>query len=317
LRKIAGLMLYRTLMAGITLLIVSAAIFFAVEFSPGDIATHVLGRSATETAKQALRERLHLDRPAYERYLIWLGDLAHGDLGESLLSGRDVRDIMAAPLKLTLFLGCYAVVLYVPLSLLLATLSAVFKGRTPDLVISVLTLVGLSLPEFVLGDFLIILFAVAIPIFSVITLADRATTLGGFLQIGTLPAITLAVVMIVYAVRMLRDNLIEVLNSEYVRMATLRGLPRYRVVLRHALPNALGPTLNVTAINLAYLIGGVVIVEQVFSYPGLGSLLVQSIYGRDAPVIEAITLLTSAVYIFATLFADLMQILLNPRLRTA
>jgi peptide/nickel transport system permease protein len=171
------------------------------------------------------------------------------------------------------------------------------------------------MPEFVSGTILLLLFAVAIPIFPVMSLVDQAKTPVALLRTLFLPATTLMIIMAVYAIRMLRDNLIEVLDSEYVRMATLKGLSRVKVVFRHALPNAIVPALNVTALNLAYLIGGVVLVERVFAYPGLGSLLVDAILLRDAPVIEAIVLLVSAIYILTNLFADLMAILLNPRLR--
>ncbi|MGB7297145.1 MAG: ABC transporter permease, partial [Candidatus Aminicenantales bacterium] len=174
----------------------------------------------------------------------------------------------------------------------------------------------LSMPEFVSGTILLILFAVMIPAFPVMSLIERAKTPVDMIRQLALPAITLTIVMAVYAIRMLRDNLIEVLDSEYIRMAELKGLPRRYVVIRHALPNAIIPALNVTALNLAYLIGGVVLVERVFSYPGLGSLLVDSILLRDVPVIEAVVLLVSAIYIFTNLFADVMAIVLNPRLRS-
>jgi peptide/nickel transport system permease protein len=180
-----------------------------------------------------------------------------------------------------------------------------------------LTLVGLSAPEFVLATILLLFFAVSLPLFPVISVIETAKTLPDILRTLTLPAVTLAIAMGVYAIRMLRDNLIEVLDSEYVRMATLKGLPRHRVVFWHALPNALVPALNVTALNLAYLIGGVVVVERVFAYNGIGSLLVDSIFLRDAPLIEAAALLVSAIYIGANLLADVMAIVLNPRLRTA
>jgi len=314
---VSRLILSRIVTALITLLAVSVFIFWASEVLPGDIAARVLGRFATEEGKQVFRERLHLDKPVYERYWLWLQGTVHGDFGVSLVNQRQVWDVIAPKLRNTLLLGCYAFVLYVPISVLLATLSAVFRERWPDTLISFFTLLGLSAPEFVLGTGLLITLGVAIPIFPVMSLIELAKTPFETIRTLTLPAITLAIVMAVYAIRMLRGSLIEVLDSEYVRMATLKGLPRYRVVLWHALPNALVPTLNVTALNLAYLVGGVVVVEQVFAYPGLGSLLVGAIFVRDAPVIEAIALIASGIYILANLFADLMGVLLNPRLRTS
>jgi peptide/nickel transport system permease protein len=181
----------------------------------------------------------------------------------------------------------------------------------------VVTLVLLSMPDFLLATILLFLFVVVFRLFPAISLVDPSSTALDYLWATTLPALTLAIVMAVYAVRMLRDNLIEVLDSDYIRMAELKGLSARRVLFRHALPNALVPTLNVTALNLAYLVGGVVVVEKVFSYPGFGSLLVDSLQLRDLPVIEATVMIAALVYVGANLLADIASVLLNPRLRTA
>jgi peptide/nickel transport system permease protein len=314
---ILKLILSRVVTGLLTLLALSVIIFVSTEILPGDVAARALGRFATEESKQIFRQQLHLDRPAPERYVIWLSRVVRGDFGKSIVSQIDVRKVMSPKFANTFTLGAYALILYVPLSLVLAGLAAVFRDRPLDAAISLVNLVGLSVPEFVLATLLLFAFAVSVPIFPVLSVIETARTLPDVLRTLALPAVTLAIAMSVYAIRMLRDNLIEVLDSEYVRMATLKGLPRYRVVLRHALPNALVPALNVTALNLAYLIGGVVVVERVFSYNGIGSLLVESVFLRDAPLIEATTLLVSAVYVLANLFADVMAILLNPRLRTA
>ena len=307
----------RLFLAVITLLAVSALIFLTAEVLPGDVAVRVLGRESTEQARQAFRERLHLDRPIYQRYLIWLNGVIHGDFGQSLTNDRQVAEIVEPRLQNTLIIGGAAFGLYIPITLLLASLAAVYRDRPIDSAISFLTLVGLSMPEFVSGTILLIFFAVMVPLFPVMSLVDKAKTPLEMLRTLALPAITLTIIMAVYAIRMLRDNLIEVLDSEYIRMAIMKGLPSRHVILRHALPNAIIPALNVTALNLAYLIGGVVLVERVFSYPGLGSLLVDSILLRDVPVIEAICLLVSAIYILTNLVADVMTIVLNPRLRIA
>ena len=314
---ILKLILSRVVTGLLTLLALSVIIFVSTEILPGDVAARALGRFATEEAKQIFRQQLHLDRPAPERYVIWLSRVVRGDFGKSIVSQIDVRKVMGPKFANTFALGAYALILYIPLSLVLAGLAAVFRDRPLDAAISLVNLVGLSVPEFVLATLLLFAFAVSVPIFPVLSVIETARTLPDVLRTLALPAVTLAIAMSVYAIRMLRDNLIEVLDSEYVRMATLKGLPRYRVVLRHALPNALVPALNVTALNLAYLIGGVVVVERVFSYNGIGSLLVESVFLRDAPLIEATALLVSAVYVLANLFADVMAILLNPRLRTA
>jgi peptide/nickel transport system permease protein len=314
---IPKLILSRIVTGLLTLLAVSCIIFVSTEILPGDVAARALGRFATDQAKQIFRQQLHLDRPVPERYMIWLGGVVRGRFGKSIINQIDVKEVVGPKLFNTFLLGIYALVLYIPLSLVLATLAAVFRDGPIDAAISLLTLVGLSVPEFALATILLIVFAVSLPIFPVLSVVATAKTLPDMIRTLTLPAVTLAVAMSVYAIRMLRDNLIEVLDSEYVRMAVLKGLPKYRVVLWHALPNALVPALNVTALNLAYLIGGVVVVERVFSYDGIGSLLVESVFLRDAPLIEATALLVSAVYILANLFADVMAILLNPRLRTA
>ena len=314
-------MLIRTILARLvlafaTLLAVSILIFWASEVLPGDIAARVLGREATQTAKENFRKRLHLDLPVSQRYVIWLEGVLHGDFGKALSSQRQISTVVAPRLRNTLFLAAYAFLLYVPVTVILSTLAAIKRERFLDNTISVFTLIGLALPEFVIGTVLIYIFAVNLHLFPVMSTVQTAHTFGEKVRMTTLPAVTLMIVMSVYSIRMLRDNLIEVLDSDYVRMATLKGLPRWRVVYSHALPNSLVPALNTMALNLAYLIGGVVIVEQVFVYPGLGSLLIESVFLRDAPVIEAVALLVSAFYIFANLFADVMGIVLNPRLRT-
>lgn len=311
------LILLRLVLAVGTIIFVSAFVFWAAEVLPGDVATRVLGREATEAQYQVFRERLHLDRPLYERYWLWLQGAVRVDFGQALTSQRQVTDIVAPRLRSTLLLAVVAFAFYVPVTLILATLSAVFRDRPVDGVISTLTLIGLSMPEFVLGTILLFFFAVIVPLVPVIAMIDQAKTPLESFRILLLPAVTLTVVMSAYAIRMLRDNLIEVLDSEFIRMAVLKGLPRWRVLLRHALPNALAPTLNVTALNLVYLIGGVVVVERVFAYPGLGNLLVDAISLRDAPVIEAIVLIASVTYILANLIADVGAILANPRMRTA
>jgi peptide/nickel transport system permease protein len=300
-----------------TLLVVSALIFFFTSVLPGDIAERVLGRESSAEQRQIFREHLNLDDPVWKRYGVWIADVARGDLGRSLVNNETVTATIGTSAKNTLFLSVFAFLLYVPVTVILATLAALSKGKLPDSLISVVTLIGLSLPEFVLGTLLIFVFAVQLSVVPALSIVNPGDDLLTRLQATVLPAVTLMVAMAVYAIRMLRDNLIDVLDSEYVRMATLKGVPRWRVVVRHALPNAVGPALNVTALNLTYLIGGIVVVETVFSYPGLGKVLVDAISVRDVPVVEAVTLLAAAVYIIANLVADVLAMLLNPRLRTA
>jgi peptide/nickel transport system permease protein len=306
----------RTVTSVLTLLLVSIVIFAVLEVLPGDVASRILGRDATPESLAALRAQLHLNDPALERYLDWLGGIVRGDFGQALTSSRPVAEILAPRIFNTLVLSAVAFVLYLPLALIPAMIQALRRDGPLDHGLSVVTLVLLSTPDFLFGTLLLIALVITIPIFPAMSLVDQSSGFSQYLRAVALPAVTLAIVMAVYAVRMLRDNLIEVLDSEYVRMAELKGLPRRQVLLRHALPNALVPTLNITALNLAYLIGGVVIVEKVFSYPGFGSLLVDALQLRDLPLIEATVLIAAAVYVGANLLADIGAILLNPRLRT-
>ena len=312
LRLVAG----RILLSALTLLLVSAIIFAMVEILPGDVAAKILGRQATPESLAVLRERLRLNDPALQRYLAWLGNMLQGDFGTALTSSRPISEILAPRVFSTLMLSAFAFVLYLPLALIPAAIQALNRDRGADHAFSVVTLLLVSTPDFLVATLLLIGFVVMIPVLPATSFVDETTTLVPYLRALVLPGTTLAVVMAVYAVRMLRDNLIEVLESEYVRMAELKGLPRRLVLIRHALPNALIPTLNVTALNLGYLIGGVVIVERVFSFPGFGSLLIDALQLRDAPLIEATVLIAAAVYIAANLLADVGAILLNPRLRS-
>lgn len=309
------LLIGRTLLSLLTLIIVSAVIFAIIEVLPGDVASRILGRDATPASLAQLREKLHLNDPAILRYVNWLGGILRGDFGNALTSSRPIIDILTPRIINTGLLSLYAFVIYIPLALIPALIQAVRRDRPVDHVLSTITLILLSIPDFLLGTLLIIAFVVAIPLLPAVSLVDESSTVIQYLRATTLPAVTLAIVMAIAAVRMLRDNLIEVLDSDYVRMAELKGLPPRAVLLRHALPNALVPTLNVTAINLGYLIGGVVIVEKVFSFPGFGRLLVDSLQLRDVPVVEATVLISAVVYVVANLLADLGAILLNPRLR--
>jgi peptide/nickel transport system permease protein len=312
-RLVAG----RILLSLLTLLIVSLIVFAVLEVLPGDVASRILGRDATPEALELLRAKLGLNDPAPVRYLHWLGGLLSGDFGQSLVSSRPVTDILAPRIYNTVLLSAYAFLLYLPLTVLPALIQAIRRDRPADHALSIITLVLLSMPDFLLATILLFTFVVLVPILPAISLVDHSSSAIDYLRAMTLPALTLAIVMAVYAVRMLRDNLIEVLDSDYVRMAELKGLSAKRVLLRHALPNALVPTLNVTALNLAYLVGGVVVVEKVFSYPGFGSLLVDSLQLRDLPVIETTVMIAALVYVGANLIADIAAVLLNPRLRTA
>ena len=307
----------RTLVALLTLVLVSVLVFLMIDGLPGDVATRVLGREASADAIARLRAELHLNDPLVWRYLHWIAGVIQGDFGKSLSNSRPIASIVAPRLGNTMFLSLAALVVYAPLLTLTAAIQATHRNRFVDHLLSAITLVVLSIPDFLLGTLLLVLFVLVVPLLPPVSYVDASTPAGRYVLALVMPAVTLGVVITVHTVRMLRDNLIEVLDSEYVRMAELKGLPRWKVLLRHALPNALVPTLNIVALNLVYLIGGVVIVEKVFAFPGFGSLLVDSVQLRDIPLIEATVLIAAAVYIFANLAADVATILLNPRLRSA
>jgi peptide/nickel transport system permease protein len=306
----------RILLSLLTLLLVSLIIFAAVEVLPGDAATRMLGREATPATLATLRVQLHLDVPAPLRYLHWLGGAMRGDFGTALTSTRPISVIVAPKLFNTLVLALAAFLLYLPLALIPALIQAVRRDRPIDHGLSAITLALLSTPDFLLGTILLFVFAATARLLPTMSTVDESSTFAEYLYAIALPAMTLAIVMAVYAVRMLRDNLIEVLDSDFVRMAELKGLSRGRVMLRHALPNALIPSLNVTALNVGYVIGGVVVVEQVFSYPGLGNQMVNALQLRDYPLFEATVLIASSIYIVTNLLADVGATLLNPRLRS-
>lgn len=309
------LVLTRLGLAALSLLAVSVIIFWCVEFLPGDAAERVLGRNATPESLALLRAKLHLDLSGGERYLRWLTALLSGDLGTSLVADRPVGSYIASRILNTALLSGIALLLYIPVSIALGVTTALYRGRLADHAISVIVLIFMCLPEFVIGILLISIFAIKLAWLPPLALISQAQTFGQLLQLIALPTITIVAAMSAYAVRMMRESLIEVLESSYVLMARLKGLPRWRVLLFHALPNALGPAINITALNVAWMIGGVVVVEAVFEFPGIGRLMVDSISNKDMPVILAISMVMTGAYILINLVADLLVILLNPKLR--
>jgi peptide/nickel transport system permease protein len=311
------LVVQRTLLSLLTLLLVSAVLFWSIEILPGDVATVLLGREATPRALERLREQLGLDRPATERYVAWLGGALRGDFGVSLArEDQAVSELIGVRARNTFVLAIFAALLGLPLALALGILAGLARDRLPDLIISTLTLFGQSLPEYVVGSLLILVFAVQFGLFPAVTLVNADVPLATLFPSMILPAITLTIVMVAYIQRMVRSSMIDALASEYVQMATLKGLPRRLVVLRHALPNALLPAVNAIALTVAWLIGGVVVVETVFNYPGIGRLLVTAVGDRDLPLVQALGLLGAALYIGINLAADLLTLALSPRLRT-
>ncbi len=306
----------RLLLSVVTLFIVSLVVFVGVELLPGDLASAFLGREATPTRLESLRAELGLDRPALERYLNWLGDAIQGDLGMSLARKKPIAELIGLRLRNTLLLGLTAGLVGLPLALVLGIIAGLTRDRKPDLWISTVALILMTLPEFVTATFLILLFAITWPIFPAVTIVPTDAPIKEMLPNIVLPVVALAFVMVAHNLRMVRTNVIDVMTSEYVQMATLKGVPRARVVLRHALPNALLPTINLVALYIAWLVGGVVIIEQVFNYPGIGTMMIQAVHDRDIPLVQGIVLVIAGGYVVLNLGADMLTMVLNPRLRS-
>jgi peptide/nickel transport system permease protein len=312
---IANIVLKRLGLGLITLFVISIIIFGAVELLPGDLAQAVLGQGATEQNLAAFREQLGLDRAAPVRYIEWLGGAVTGDFGNSLISQKPVAETIGPRFANTLFLALYAACIAVPVALFLGVLVALFRNSVFDRVANVLTLTSISSPEFFLGYILILLLAVKGDFFPAIAKIDDGMTLLEKLNRTFLPALTMVLVVVAHMMRMTRASIINLLASPYVEMARLKGVPAWKVIVKHTLPNAWAPVINVIALNLAYLITGVVLVEVVFVYPGIGQMLVDSVSKRDFPVVQACCLIFAATFILLNLAADVGSILTNPRLR--
>ncbi len=312
---LARIILLRLGLGILTLLVISALIFGAVELLPGDIAQAVLGQSATEETLAALRLELGLDRSAPVRYVDWLAGAVVGDFGISLLNQTPVAEVIGPRFANTLFLAAYAAAIAVPVAITLGIIVALLRNTIFDRVANVATLTSISSPEFFLGYILILYFSVKTGWFpSIATLSTNMSFLE-LLESTFLPALTMVLVVVAHTMRMTRAAIINLLASPYIEMARLKGTPGWRVITRHALPNAWAPIINVVALNLAYLITGVVLVEVVFVYPGIGQLLVDAVTKRDFPVVQACCLIFAATFILLNLAADVGAILTNPRLR--
>jgi peptide/nickel transport system permease protein len=299
----------------ILLLAVSALIFLGVEALPGDTAEAILGQQATATALANLREKMQLGDPAFVRYFRWLGGILQGDLGVALSNGQDIATSIGQRLGNTLFLAFWAAIIAVPLAIVLGLIAARYVGRWPDKLISAVTLTTISLPEFVLGYLLIFFLAVKWQLLPSAALMSSTASLGEQLYAIALPVLVLVLVVLAHMMRMTRAAILNVMQSAYIETAELKGLSPMAVIARHAFPNAIAPVVNVVMLNLAYLVVGVVVVEVVFVYPGMGQYLVDHVTKRDLPVVQASGLIFAAVYIGLNIFADVVSILANPRLR--
>jgi len=299
----------------ITLWAVSLLIFAATEILPGDVATAILGQSRTPEAVAAIRASLGLNRPAYIRYGDWLAHFVRGDIGRSLANQRDIAPEIRDRLGNTLFLAGVAACVSVPLSILLGLMAAIRQDSVFDRIVNAVTLATISVPEFFIGYVLIIVFAVKLDWFPSLAMISADMGFWDRLDAVALPAATLVLVVLAHMMRQTRASVLSILASPFIEMAVLKGIPKWRIVLQHALPNALAPIINVVALNLAYLIVGVVVVEVVFVYPGMGQLIVDSVSKRDVPVVQTCGLIFALTYVGLNMIADLLGILSNPRLR--
>lgn len=310
-----ALILRRLGLSLVLLVAVSLLIFVGVEALPGDFATTYLGQSATPQAVANIRADLGLDQPLPVRYVQWLAGALQGDFGMSWASRAPVAGQIAGRLGNSLFLATVAAIIAIPLAILLGLVAVLTRDTILDRAINVVTLAAISLPEFFVGYLLILVFAVNFGIATFPSTIFAGMTLGAKLQAIVLPVATLVLVVLAHMMRMTRAAIISVLSSPYMETAELKGLGAWRAILRHAAPNAIAPIVNVVALNLAYLIVGVVVVEVVFVFPGMGQYMVDAVTVRDMPVVQACGLIFAAVYILLNMVADIIAIVSNPRLR--
>ncbi len=302
----------------LTLWLVSLIVFAAVIALPGDAATAMLGREATPDRVAALREQLHLNDSLFTQYTQWLGGILTFDLGNSAATQQPVTQLLSDRVGNSVFLVFIASVVAIPLSIAIGVWTAMRRDRPADNITSTVTLVLAALPEFVIGLCLILLLATnVLQVFPAVSLLAPGERAWQSPDVVVLPALTLVLAVVPYISRIMRGSMIEVLESEYVTMARLKGLPERTVIWRHAVPNAIVPAIQVTALQLAWMAGGVVVVEFVFQYPGIGASLVDAVNNQDMPVVQTVTMLAAGIYVALNLLADLATILVTPRLRTA
>jgi peptide/nickel transport system permease protein len=311
-----GIFVIRRLMFSfLVLLTVSIVVFAVVQILPGDVAVMILGTEATPQDIEVLREKLGLNRPIYTRYLEWMYGALQGDWGISLRLNQPVAPLLLSRLGNSAVLAGLTLIIAVPLAVGLGVFAGLRQRRLPDRIIAVITLIGTSVPEFVWGSLFIIIFAFGLKWLPASALLDPADSPLSRIQFLILPVATLTMVMMAYTSRMTRISMIDVLEKNYIRTARLKGIGEMRVILRHALRNALLPTITIVAMNIGWLMGSLVVVETVFSYPGLGRMMVFAVSNRDVPMLQMTVLITAAIYSLANLLADVLYAYLNPRVR--
>ncbi|CDI10226.1 ABC transporter permease [Agrobacterium pusense] len=313
--RILSLVARRLVVMLTTLLIVSFIVFSATSLLPGDTATILLGQAATPEAVAGLRTAMHLDDPALLRFIRWLFGLVQGDLGTSYANNMAIADLIGPRFINSMKLAGITTIIAVPLALTLGISSAMLRGTLYDRAVTVLTIGVISVPEFMIATLAVLLFAVYLKWLPALSLVSEVHTLFDVLRVYAMPVITLTFVVSAQMIRMSRAAVIETLDTPYVEMAPLKGAPRMRIVLRHALPNALGPIVNAVALSLSYLVGGVIIVETIFNYPGIAKLMVDGVATRDLPLIQTCAMIFCVGYLLLITTADIIAIMSNPRLR--
>ncbi|MCP4011063.1 MAG: ABC transporter permease [Proteobacteria bacterium] len=309
-------MVIRRLLIGVaTLWVVSVLVFAGTNILPGDVAQIILGQSATPETLAALRTELGLDQPAYMRYWGWVGDMLSGDLGTSKAGGAAIADMIGGRLGNTMMLAGIVALISIPISIFLGLLAAMYPGTILDRILTFGTLSTISVPEFFIATFMVLIFAVQLHWLPAIAHIDKDGTFLDLMLGLAMPILVLTVVVSAQMIRMTRAGILNVMNSPYIEMAILKGIPRKRIILRHALFNAIGPIVNVIALNLAYLVSGVVIVETIFAYPGLAKLMIDGVQTRDLPLVQACAMIFCGTYVILIIIADVLSIVSNPRLR--
>ena len=317
-RGIPGFIVRRLLLGVLTLFVVSVIIFAATQALPGDAARSILGRGATPEALENLREQLGLNEPAPQQYLDWIGGFLTGDLGTSLAATIPVTELLGDRILYSAFLMLLAAIISIPLGILIGAVSARRRDGAFDHTMSMTTLGLAALPEFVVGLTLVVLFSTSVfQWLPGVVVTEPGVGPWHYPKELILPTATLVIAVVPYTARIMRASMVEILESDYVEMARLKGMPERLVLWRHAVPNGLAPTFQVAALNLAYLAGGIVVVETVFNYPGIGLALVEAVQSRDMPVVQALALLIAGLYVVLNMLADIATIMVSPRLRTS
>jgi peptide/nickel transport system permease protein len=313
--SVTSLVLKRLASGLVTLLIVTLMVFIGTELLPSDIAEAILGQQATPESIAVLREKLGLNQPAYERYFSWLWQFLQGDLGRSLASGREITELISQRLHNSLFLAATAAIIAIPLSIGLGLLAALYEGRAVDKAITASTLLFVSMPDFLIGYLLLLTGAVTLGWFPALSRLSDGMSILDQLHAIALPCLTLSLVVSAHTMRLTRAAILSIMNQPYIEMAELKGASRKRIIAVHAFPNALSPIINIVLLTLAYLVVGVVIVEAVFNYSGMGRLMIDAVAKRDMPLVQACGLIFASVYVLLNLAADIFSLLSNPRRR--